>query len=165
MKTVLLVRHAKSDWNDPTLDDIDRPLNDRGKKDAPAMAKRLIEKKIKIDAFIASPAKRAKKTSFIFAKEFGRDKDDVILRPELYGAAEDVFFDVIATAGKKHDTIAIFSHNPGITEFANILTETRIDNIPTCGIFAIKASCESWKDFKKSHKEFLFFDFPKAGLD
>lgn len=74
MKQLLLVRHAKSDWGNPGLDDFDRPLNERGKKDAPAMAKRIIEKKIKIDAFISSPAKRAAKTAKYFAAAFGKKK-------------------------------------------------------------------------------------------
>ena len=91
-KLLLLVRHAKSDWNDPTLNDFDRPLNDRGKRDAPVMAHRLIDKKIKIDAFITSPAKRAKKTATVFAWEYKKDKDDLILKDELYGANSKTFF-------------------------------------------------------------------------
>jgi phosphohistidine phosphatase len=163
LKTVILVRHAKSDWADTSLDDFDRPLNDRGKRDAPVMAHRLLDKKVKIDAFIASPAKRARKTASIFAEAYKKDKEDIIFRDELYGAGPAVFEDVIAKADKKFDTIAIFSHNPGITDFANQLTSTRIDNIPTCGFFAVKADCEKWKDFGTAKKEFWFFDYPKAG--
>ncbi|HEY6062293.1 MAG TPA: histidine phosphatase family protein, partial [Chitinophagaceae bacterium] len=132
MKTVLLVRHAKSDWGDASLSDFDRPLNGRGKSDAPVMAHRLLDKNIFIDAFISSPANRAKKTARIFAKEYKRDKDDIIIRDELYAAPENVFYDVILTADNKFKSIAIFSHNPGLTDFANLLTDTRIDNIPTC---------------------------------
>ena len=164
-KQLLLIRHAKSDWGDFTITDFDRPLNDRGKKNAPEMARRLIGKKIIIDAFIASPAKRAKKTAGYFAEEFKRDKDEVIFHPELYGASSRVFYNVIENAKNKFNCIAIFSHNPGITDFANLLTSTRIDNIPTCGIFAIKAQCESWADFKNAPKEFLFFDYPKNADD
>lgn len=127
------------------------------------MAQRLLDKKITIDAFISSPAARAKKTAGIFASAYKRDKDEIIFRPELYGAAEDVFYDVINTVSKKFQSIAIFSHNPGITEFANLLTDVRIDNIPTCGVFSIKADCDTWNGFKEARKEFLFFDYPKAG--
>lgn len=165
MKTLLLVRHAKSDWNDPGLDDFDRPLNERGKRDAPVMAHRLLDKKIMIDAFIASPAKRAKKTATIFAAAYKVDKEDIIFRDELYGAGPTVFYDVVMNADKQFDSIAIFSHNPGITDFANLLTTTRIDNIPTSGVFAIKAECDKWKDFASAKKEFWFFDYPKAGLE
>ena len=165
MKTVILVRHAKSDWGDRSLDDFDRPLNERGKRDAPVMAQRLVDRKIAIDSFIASPARRARKTAVIFAKAYGQKKDDLVFRDELYGAGPDVFYDVIAKARNKWDTIAIFSHNPGITDFANQLSDTRIDNIPTCGVFAVTADCDDWSGFKECSKHFLFFDYPKSGLD
>ena len=92
MKHLLLVRHAKSDWNDSSLSDFDRPLNERGKRDAPIMAHRLLDKKIEIDGFITSPAKRARKTATIFAKEYKVDKGDLILVDELYLAPGDIFF-------------------------------------------------------------------------
>ena len=162
MKQLLLVRHAKSDWGDPSLNDFDRPLNERGKKDAPVMANRLLDKKIKIDAFIASPAKRAKKTASVFAKEYKIGKDKIILKEELYGAGPTIFYDVISNVSDKLDCIAVFSHNPGITDFANSLTEKQIDNIPTSGIFAVKINAKHWKDFEKAEKEFWFADYPKA---
>ncbi len=164
MKTVILVRHAKSDWDNPGLDDIDRPLNDRGKKDAPAMAQRLLEKKVKIDTFIASPAKRAVKTAKCFAEAYKRKKDDIVFRDKLYLAEPAIFFSVITNADDKWESIAIFSHNYGITDFANMLTDVRIDNIPTCGVFAVKADCATWVNFKEAKKEFWFFDYPKAGV-
>ena len=77
MKTLILVRHAKSDWGNPSLSDFDRPLNERGKRDAPIMAKRLLDKKIKIDQIIASPAKRAAKTAKYFAEAFDYKKDKI----------------------------------------------------------------------------------------
>jgi phosphohistidine phosphatase len=162
MKTVYLVRHAKSDWSDASLSDFDRPLNERGKHDAPQMAERLRKKKISIDAFISSPAKRARKTASIFATEFGTKKEDIIFYEELYEADEENFSRVINKTDDEFKSIAIFSHNPGITGFANQLTHARIDNIPTCGVFAVKADCKKWKDFKEAQKEFLFFDYPKS---
>lgn len=162
MKQLLLIRHAKSDWNDSSIDDIDRPLNERGKRDAPAMAHRLLDKKINIDAFISSPAKRAKKTASVFAKELNHDKEELTLVNELYLAGEENFYKVISDVSNKFDTIAIFSHNPGITDFANQLTDARIDNIPTCGIFAVTVDCKHWNDFRHAKKEFWFFDYPKA---
>jgi phosphohistidine phosphatase len=164
VKQLLLIRHAKSDWGDFSLPDFDRPLNERGKKDAPVMAQRLLDKKIEIDAFISSPAKRAKKTVGIFAETYKRDKDEIIFHEELYGAGPQVFFTVIAAVKNKFDTVAVFSHNPGITDFANLLTGTKIDNIPTCGVFAVKADCSSWEKFKDAKKEFYFFSFPKDEL-
>ena len=161
MKTVVLERHAKSDWNDPSLSDFDRPLNERGKRDAPVMAHRLLDKKVEVDAFISSPAKRAKRTAKTFAEAYKKDKEEIVYEEDLYGAGEEVFYRVIGEAKNKWDCIALFSHNPGLTDFANLLTETRIDNIPTCGIFAVKADCRDWKEFREAKKEFWFFDFPK----
>jgi len=163
MKTLLLIRHAKSDWANTALDDFDRPLNERGKKDAPVMADRLKDKKIMIDAFITSPAKRAAKTAKVFAEKYAIKKEELIIKEELYLPAPDVFYSVIEKTDDTLTNIAVFSHNNGITDFANMLTETRIDNIPTCGVFAIKIESDSWKNFREAKKEFWFFDYPKAG--
>jgi phosphohistidine phosphatase len=162
MKTVLLIRHAKSSWGDLNLPDFDRPLNDRGKADAPKMAKRIYNKEICIDTFISSPAKRARKTAEIFAERYGIKKSDIIFVPSLYHAGDDIFYDTIANAPLKSDSIAIFSHNPGITDFASRLTVNRIDNMPTCSIFAVKADIDHWSEFEMAVKEFYFFDFPKS---
>ncbi|MBM3416561.1 MAG: histidine phosphatase family protein [Bacteroidetes bacterium] len=162
MKQLILVRHAKSDWGNPGLDDLDRPLNERGKKDAPAMARRLLDKKIKIDLFVSSSAKRAARTAKAFAEEFEAKKKKLLFKEELYLPASSAFYDVIAEIDDKFDNIALFSHNNGITDFANQLTDTRIDNIPTCGVFAVKADCSKWKDFREARKELWFFDYPKA---
>jgi len=162
MKSVLLIRHAKSSWNEPGLPDFDRPLNGRGKEDAPRMAQRLLEKNITIDAFIASPAKRARKTAVFFAEANHRTKQDIILVPELYLAGPGVFYSVIEQAAAEAGCIAIFSHNPGITEFVNELTNTHVDDMPTCSIFGVKADILQWDQFEKAEKEFWFFDYPKA---
>jgi phosphohistidine phosphatase len=165
MKTLLLIRHAKSDWSTPSLGDFDRPLNERGKRDAPEMAQRLLDQKMKIDAFVSSSAKRAKKTATIFAKAYKRDKDEIIFREELYLATVDLFFDIIKKTPDDYKSIAVFSHNPGITDFANHLTDARIDNIPTCGIFAVSIDTKHWAEFENAPRKFLFADYPKAGQD
>lgn len=164
MKKLLLVRHAKSDWGNPALEDFERPLNDRGKKDAPAMAKRLLEKKIIIDAILSSTAKRAAKTAKSFAEVYELKKSRVFFTNDLYMAGDAAFYTAIENAEDKFDTIALFSHNPGLTDFANQLTDARIDNIPTCGVFAIKVNTDTWKEFKNATKEFWFFDYPKSIL-
>ena len=161
MKTLLLVRHAKSSWNDLMLSDFDRPLNDRGKEDAPQMAKGIMDKKIKIDLFISSPAKRAKKTANIFMKIFDEHKKNLVLIPSLYEASVLNFYNAIEIIDDKYNNIALFSHNPGITEFANSLTDYKIGNMPTCGVFAVSIQIKKWNEFKNADKELLFFDFPK----
>ena len=162
LKTLLTIRHAKSSWDTGTLNDFDRPLNERGKVDAPVMAKRLIAKNIKVDSFVSSPAKRAKKTAELFAKEYGIPDNDIIFVSALYHASPTVFYEVVSQLADELNTVAIFSHNPGITEFVNSLVkEINLDNMPTCGIFAIKIKTKIWKDFTTADKEFLFFDYPK----
>ena len=159
MKTLLIIRHAKAE-SSFTLNDFERPLNERGKKDAPVMAQRLLDKKIIIDAFVSSPAKRAKKTAELFY-EIYKAHDDINLISALYHAPAEIFFDVIKEVDDKFDTIAVFAHNPGITYFVNQLTAVRIDNMPTSAVFAVTINCNSWKDFAKAKKDFLFFDYPK----
>lgn len=161
MKTLLLVRHAKSDWSDGSLSDFDRPLNERGKRDAPVMAQRLVDKKIPIDLFVSSPAKRAKKTAITFAEAYGKKKEEVLFIDELYAASADTFEAVIKKLDDQFASAAVFSHNPDITYFANSLTDARIDNMPTCSIFAVTADCDRWADFENAEKTFLFFDYPK----
>lgn len=161
MKSLLLIRHAKSSWDNPAQNDFDRPLNTRGLKDAPMMAQRLHERKIKIDAFLSSPAVRAKQTCIFFMQEFKASENLLHLQSQLYLAVPDVFMQSIVNIPDSVSSAAIFSHNEGITEFANTLTNTSIDNMPTCSVFAVKTDIENWKDFKKAKKEFWFFDYPK----
>jgi phosphohistidine phosphatase len=160
MKTIYLVRHAKSDWG-ASVEDSERPLNDRGKRDAPMMAIRMLERKAKIDAFVSSPAKRAFSTAREFAEAYARKKDDILLIPELYLPASESFFSVIEQLNDNDKYVAIFSHNTGITDFANLLQLVRIDNMPTCSIFAFRVRTDNWKSIRIAEKEFLFFDYPR----
>ena len=163
MKFLLLVRHAKSSW-DFNVEDFDRPLNDRGRKSAPEMAKRLIKKNIEVDAFISSPAVRALSTAKIFAEEFGKKTKKIITEPFLYEASANTFMEVVESIDEEFKSVAIFSHNPGITTFANSLTQTIVEDMPTCAIYAVKVDTNKWKHFREAKKEFWFFDYPKADL-
>ena len=163
-KILLLVRHAKSSWDDASLSDFERPLNERGKKDAPEMAKKLNNKKIKIDAFVSSPAKRARQTCKFFTKEFDPKKKNIVREPKLFEADEQSFYEVIEGFKNKWDSVAVFSHNPGITSFANSLTADGVDDMPTSSVFAVKVNTDTWKEFRNAKKEFLFFDYPKIEM-
>ena len=163
MKKLLLIRHAKSSWNDITQKDFDRPLNDRGHKDAPLMAKRLLKQDISIDSFVSSTAVRALTTAKYFAEAYDVKKKKIVEDPSLYLAAPEVFFNIISNLDDDDKTVAVFSHNPGITEFVNQLGVARVDDMPTCAIFGVKADIESWKDFNDAEKKFWFFDYPKNG--
>lgn len=163
MKTLLIIRHAKSETSF-TLNDFDRNLNERGKKDAPEMAERLLEKKIDIDLFISSSAKRAKRTAELFCEAYKKKEKKIQFVPALYHASLEAFYSAIEEADDKHDTVAVFSHNPGITAFVNELVPGKtIDNLPTSGIYAVRINTTHWKDLKVAQKDFLFFDYPKNG--
>lgn len=162
MKQLIIVRHAKSSWDIATLNDFDRTLNERGHSDAPAMAKRLVEKKINIDLFVSSTAVRALTTATYFAKAYNQSAEHIFKVKELYHAAPAIFYKVVSEIDNKYNSVALFSHNPGITEFVNELTQTRIIDMPTCGIFAIKFSADNWQNFDTTKKDFWFFDYPKS---
>ncbi len=162
MKILLLIRHAKSSWDEISLSDFDRPLNTRGFKNADEMAQRLKANINTIDAFIASPALRAKTTAEKFAAFFNVAADKIIFEKGLYMPKESFFETFIRGINNSFDTVAVFSHNPGITEFANTLTPLlKTDNIPTCGIFAVKADTDNWEDFFSVPPDLLFYDYPK----
>ena len=144
MKTLFIVRHAKSSWDNFGVPDEERPLNERGKKDAPEMAEKLRKKDVKIDVFISSPAKRARKTAGHFIKEFGGKKDDIVIDDRLYPGETEKFYEVVQDISDKNKSAALFSHNPAITDFVNTLTQHRIDEMPTCSIFGVKADIKSW---------------------
>jgi phosphohistidine phosphatase len=161
MKTLLFIRHAKSSWSDGTLSDFERPLNDRGKQDAPVMASRLKNKDVNIDAFVSSPAKRALSTAILFAETYNVKKKNIITYPELYHAEPEIFTNVIASLDNNFASVAIFSHNPSITFFINGLTNVHVDDMPTCAVFAVKTAITEWKEFVSAEKSFWFFDYPK----
>lgn len=162
MKKIFIIRHAKSDQSF-FGNDFERPLNERGKTDAPVMAKRLLDKKIKINALISSPAKRARKTAEIFAAIFKIPAEEILFVSELYHAPAEIFYDVISSLPDNLQVIVLFSHNPGITSFVNSLNSgVNTDNMPTCAIFAVETDILKWSDFRGAKKEFLMYDYPKA---
>lgn len=163
MKTLIIVRHAKSSWANPGQEDIERPLNERGKTDAPDMAGRLFKKKIQIDTFISSPAKRARRTAAFFIEAYDGKEKDLVIDERLYPGSVSMFYEVVGDIKKRHSAAAIFSHNPGITDFVNTLTEHKIDNMPTCSVFIVTADVEKWADFGEAKKQLLLFDYPKNG--
>lgn len=159
-RSLLIVRHAKSSWDNFSGNDFERPLNDRGKRDAPMMAKR-IHKNVQLDAIISSPAKRAITTARFFAEEFHLKKNRIFEVDNLYNASIKNFFDAVENLSDEYKNAALFSHNPGITAFVNMLTDTRVDDMPTCAIFAIHVYTDKWKNFFDAKMEFWFFDYPK----
>ncbi|KFC20543.1 SixA phosphatase family protein [Chryseobacterium sp. FH1] len=156
MKTLLLVRHAKSDWP-VDVEDFDRPLNELGMINAPKMARFLQEKLIELDTFISSPAKRALETcklfSEVYQKSFSTDAS-------LYNPKERNFENLILGLENTINSVILFSHNNGISNFANSLTD-EIVNLPTSGVVGYEVDCDNWSDFSLAKKKFLYFYSPK----
>lgn len=161
-KTLLLIRHAKSDWDSGIRTDFLRTLNERGKRDAPKMGERIRARIPVIDRFVSSPATRAKTTAQLFAAFWQVSEEGLLLVPDLYHAPVQVFQEVVAGLDDRWNTVAIFSHNPGITDFVNTLNPlVHLDHMPTCGVFACSSKQKNWSLFLNEPADFLFFDYPK----
>lgn len=161
MKTLFLVRHAKSSWENPGLPDNERPLNERGEQDAPSMGKRLASRGVKPDIMVSSPALRAYGTAVKIAAEIGYPKDDILLESKLYFEGTESLLDVIQSLVSRVNTAMLFGHNPTMTDAVNVLAQTTIGNVPTCGIAEIQLRVKSWKNVDKGMGTMQLFDYPK----
>lgn len=156
MKTLILVRHAKSDWPEET-EDFDRPLAEKGIKDAVKMAHYLKSNDTKIDKFLSSPALRAISTCEIFNQEYGIGVEKL---QKLYNASENNFESLVVAIDDQLETVAMFSHNTGISNFANSMSQ-EVFSFPTCGVAGFEIDCDSWSDFHGAAKKLSFFYEPK----
>jgi phosphohistidine phosphatase len=161
VKRLYLIRHAKSSWKDPDLADFERPLNRRGKKDAPFMGKRLKKYGVKPDLIISSPAKRALKSATIIANEIDFPTKKIITDMTVYQADVPNLLDLIQNIDDSNSQVMLIGHNPDLTSLANYLSNYAISNIPTCGIFCIDFEISSWKNVAAGKGIFKFFDYPK----
>ena len=161
MKKLFIVRHAKSSWDFPELDDHDRPLNKRGKRNAPEMGQRLAKRNVRLDAMITSPAKRAAGTARRIAEEISFPKSKIQSEPLLYHGSVRSIIDLIRSTGDHIDKLMIFGHNPGFTDLTNHLTGSDIYNIPTCGIAEIDFDAASWQEVGENSGKLITFDYPK----
>lgn len=160
-RTLVMIRHAKSSWANPLQSDFDRPLNERGKKDAPDMGMKLKKLGYMPDLIIASTAKRTKQTAKKIASVLGYDSDTIRLEEKLYHCIASVFDELMHEVDANVKTLFIVAHNPGITEFVNQLSEQfSVDNMPTCGVAIAKFKSEDWGHFPNVSKEVILFDYP-----
>jgi len=148
MKTLFLVRHAKSSRDDPTLPDKERPLNDRGRRDAPRMGERLAKRDVKPDLILSSPAVRALATAEIVAKRLDYAIKDIVVDERLYGADPDDLLDVIHELGEKPKRVMLFGHNPEFAELAHRLS-SEITDLPTCAVAEFRFDIKSWSNVGK----------------
>lgn len=161
MKRLILVRHAKSDWTHD-VPDFDRPLNERGHKDAPRMAKYVLDEGIEIEQFVTSPAKRALTTCRYFAETFRKPKIKKV--EDLYEPHPEDFVNTVLDLDDDFSSIALFTHNPGISDFASSLTENMIE-FSTCSVAIFDIDCQQWSQFEGADKKLVAFYKPKEVLD
>ena len=145
MKTLYLIRHAKSSKDDPSLSDRDRPLADRGRRDAPTMGKRLAKRDVKPDLLVSSPALRALTTAQLMADEIGYAREKIVVDDHLYGSSADVLLALVRALDRKADRVMLFGHNPEITELAHRLSSD-IADMPTCAIAEFRFDTKKWSD-------------------
>lgn len=161
MKELYLLRHAKSSWDDPSLDDIERPLNKRGKKDAPLIGSILSKMKIKPELILSSPSKRTLSTAQIILEELNLSKKILSVDENIYLASADELSNLIKNIDDNLKRVMLVGHNPGLTDLSNFLSKQGIENIPTCGIVGLKAKINSWKEIEEHIFEQEFFEYPK----
>jgi phosphohistidine phosphatase len=161
MKTLTLVRHAKSSWKDSSLADRDRPLNKRGKRDAPEMGRRIVAAGIRPSLIVSSPAVRAWTTAKVIAREIGYPREFLQRDNALYLASVNGILDVIASQDTGFNSLMLVGHNPGFTDFANYLVPGLTNNIPTAGVVSVELHTDEWTLYDRPDTELLLYDFPK----
>ena len=159
MKKIILVRHAKSDWESASLKDFDRPLSQRGLSDAPTMAEHLIKQNEIPELIIASPAKRTTQTAKIIADKLAIA--EVIFTENMYDGSEEDYIHIIECLPDNITTVMLVGHNPTITNLTNILTKSNIANIPTTGVAIIHSETLLWSTLFKTPASLNKFFTPK----
>jgi phosphohistidine phosphatase len=160
MKKLIIIRHAKSSWDDPFLNDHERPLSERGYRDAPQMAQRLKKKEIYPDAMLSSDAERAKTTALITAENLHFPKEKILFTNQLYHASASSIFEEIRKTKNDIKTLFVFGHNPGFNDLIDKLGG-EIDNLPTSGQFGFKFDVDAWDEISPKKAKVWFFDYPK----
>lgn len=163
MKTLTLIRHAKSDWGHEGLKDVDRPLSQRGYEDAYILSKWLKDHYPVPQLIVTSPAIRNLSTSFIFARALGYPQDRVQINPLIYECLDKTLMQVIRDLDDACSDIILFAHNAAITHVCNGLTsDLDFENIPTCGIVRLQFEASSWKQVKANSGQTVAHQFPKS---
>ena len=161
MKTLYLMRHAKSSWKDGSIKDLNRRLNKRGERDAPFMGKLMNQKGISLQEMISSPAERALSTASLFCSEFEFPYQKLKVDNNLYASSSKEMLSVIKNLSENVESVLIIGHNPGLTDLSNYLSDFPIDNIPTCGIVELFYNKKSWREIEFGSCRMGFFEYPK----
>ena len=161
MKTLTIVRHAKSSWKNPGLGDRERPLNKRGERDAPVMGARIADAGIRPSLIISSPATRAWTTARIIAQQIGYPLEFLQREAGLYLAGVGEILDVLEVQDVGFNSIMVVGHNPGLTDFANYLSPGLTSNLPTAGVVTVSIDQEDWNLHDRPETKLILHDFPK----
>jgi phosphohistidine phosphatase len=162
MKTLYLMRHAKSSWSFDDLSDRERPLNDRGRDDAPRMGQALVKRAIHLDLLVSSPAVRALSTAVLVARELSYPHDKIKVESSIYEADLDTLLAVVHELPDEASSVLLTGHNPTITDVANYLSPSPLSGeMPTAGVLCLHFQTEHWAEAKQANAEFYFFDSPK----
>ncbi len=162
-RTLVLIRHAKSDWGNPTLRDYDRPLNERGLRDAPELGRRLREDlRLAPAKVLSSTARRAAETTHGVLQSLGLSKMAVQWEDKMYHASPDTLESVLFGVDDTYRTVFMVAHNPGISEFAHqLVPQLPLSEMPTCCAVAIETDAAGWQDLPRAKNTLLFIDTPK----
>ena len=160
-KQLLLIRHAKSDWDDLSLRDFDRSLNKRGHQNAPEMVNRMVKQQIIPELIVSSPALRAITTAKYFADTWRVDPLEIKQESTIYEANVQALLNVVNQLDNNVNHVALFGHNPGLTDFANYLSDANIYNMPTCSIVIIEFPADNWNEISADTGKVVLFDYPK----
>src|SRR4051812_4808073 len=159
MKTLLLLRHAKSSRDDPSASDFDRPLNDRGKDDAKLVGRYLLKSKIKIDVIVTSPARRARRTAELVL-EAAVLANQLVFDERIYEASVAQLLKIISEIDVTADVALLIGHNPGFEDLLACLTD-RVGPMATASLACISLDTNGWRDVAPRCGELLWLITPK----
>jgi phosphohistidine phosphatase len=160
MKTLYLLRHAKSSWAAPEQKDYDRPLDERGLEEAAQMAARLMERSERPQLVISSPALRALSTARIVCETLGMPSEGIIENRQIYLAGSPKLQQLVSLFDESAVSAMLVAHNPALTDLANDLAHAGIDNIPTCGLVTLELPIEHWAELLPGSGRLRSFEYP-----
>ena len=160
MKKLIIIRHCKSSWSDLSLNDFDRPLNNRGVQDGNLMSKELSKKIDNVDLLISSSSKRTRLTADFFIESIKINKISFI--DDLYHSSSENIINKLKKISNTHESIMLIGHNPGLTDLVNKLTSINLYNLPTCGVAIVNLNIKNWDLIKNfSQYDLEWMKFPK----
>ncbi|MDO5523690.1 MAG: histidine phosphatase family protein [Bacteroidia bacterium] len=160
MKKLLIMRHGKSAWDSEYLNDYDRPLNERGKKNAAEMGRFLLEECGKPELILTSSAKRAMETATLAAISLSYPQEKIEAGKELYLAETGEIMRSIANIHAEVNTCLLIGHNPGLTDLVNYFG-LKLDNLPTASVVHMEFDASTWKDISPKNARFQWIKLAK----